>query len=113
MVQHPVPSFLNSAQVQVRGLFHTTTLVLTGWLWVRSTVLEGQDGPDQQEGGSKERPPARNEEKRDARHREQHRSHDGREHCHHRADEPDQDDKLTEKKVRRATCNPGNSAQNV
>ncbi len=90
--------------------FDTTTLVLTGCLWVRSVVLEGQDGPNQQEGGSKERPPARNKEKRDACYRQQHRSHDRSEGCQHRADKPDQDDKQTVKKVRRATCDPGDSA---
>ena len=46
IVQHPVPLFLNSAQEQVTALLDTTTLVLNGRLRVRSTVLEGQDGPD-------------------------------------------------------------------
>jgi hypothetical protein len=101
-----------SIRLRCRCQAHSTQprSLLTGRLWVRSVVLEGQDGPNQQERGSKERPPARNKEKRDARHRQQHRSHDGSEHCHYRADKPDQDDKQTEKEVRRATCDPGDSA---
>ncbi len=104
---------VNSKAVPIEGLYDKTTLVLTGCLWVRSTVLEGQDGPNQQEGGSKERPPARNKEERDARHRQQHRPHDGSEQRHHRADKADQDHKQTEKEVRRVSCDPGDSAQDV
>ena len=74
-----------------------STLVLTGHLLLRSAVFVGQDSRNQQKGGSQERPPARNKEKRDARHRQQHRSHDGNEQCQQRADKPDQDDKQTEK----------------
>src|SRR5260221_6797797 len=67
-----------------------TTLVLTDHPLLHSAVFVGQDGRNQQEGGSQERPPARNKEKRDARHRQQHRPHDGSEQYHQRADKPDQ-----------------------
>jgi len=90
-----------------------TTLVLTGHPLLRPAVFVGQDGRNQQEGGSQERPPARNKEKRDARHRQQHRPHDGSEQYHQRADKPDQDDKQTEKEVRLVIRDPGDSAQDV
>jgi len=54
--------FLDAAQAQETGLFDTTMLVLPGCLRVRSMMLEGQHGRNQQERGSKERPPARNKE---------------------------------------------------
>ncbi len=76
-------------------------------------VLEGQDGPYQQEGGSKERPPACNKEKRDACHRQQHRSHDGSERCHHRTDQADHDDKHPEKEVQRATYDSADPAHDL
>ena len=97
---------VNSKAVPIEGLYDKTTLALTDRRLARSSVFVGQDGRDQQEGGSQQRPPARNKEKRDARHRQQHRSHDGSEQCQHRADKPDQDDKQAEKEVRRVTCDP-------
>src|SRR5260370_22399082 len=82
----PAPLFLKSTQGQVTGLFAKTTLALAGRLcrlWVRSAVLEGQDSPNQQDGGSKDRPPARNNEKRHARYCKQHRPHAGSTQCDH------------------------------
>ncbi len=52
------------------GLFDNPPLLGTGHPLLRSAVVVGQGGRNQQERGSQERPPARNKEKRDARHKQ-------------------------------------------